>query len=333
MTTPAPIAVAAFYRFAPLAGLPRLKQVLQELCDAQAVRGILLVAPEGINGTLAGEAGSLAVALAGIAAITGIADFETKMSHAHAPPFKRMRVRIKKEIITLGDASVDPARLAGTYVEAQDWNALIGDPKVLLIDARNAYEVAAGTFAGAVDPGIESFGQFPAYVRDRLDPVRHRKVAMFCTGGIRCEKASSLMLQAGFAEVYHLKGGILKYLECVPEAQSRWQGGCFVFDERVAVGHGLAVLPIRYCQSCDRPLDADALQAPAYEEGVCCPNCAQTLTPRQKASARERQRQFELAQLRVAQSTSTGSGLTAADIGQPDSRQPSVPSGYQKTDP
>ena len=297
IVTAPPITIAAFYRFAPLADLPRLKQNLQALCEAHAILGIVLIASEGINGTMAGEAGRLNAALAGICALTGIADFDIKFSSADTPPFRRLKVRVKKEIITLGDPRADPSQLAGTYVAPQDWNALIADPEVLLIDARNAYEVAAGTFAGAKNPGMQNFGEFPAYART-LDPQRHRKIAMFCTGGIRCEKASSLMLREGFAEVYHLKGGILKYLEDVPEAQSRWQGGCFVFDERVAVGHGLQVLALKYCVSCDTPLERTALQSPLYEPGVSCPACAATLSEKHKASARERQKQVELANAR-----------------------------------
>ncbi len=300
-TTVAPlIAVAAFYRFWPLGDLPGLRHALQRLCDSNDACGILLIAPEGINGTLAAQPASLDVVLAGIATLTGIVGLDARMSRTHALPFKRMRVRIKNEIITLGEPGVDPARQAGIYVEPQDWNALLADPDVLLIDTRNAYEVAAGTFKGAVDPGTSSFGEFPAFARG-LDRARHRKVAMFCTGGIRCEKASSLLLREGFEEVYHLKGGILKYLETVPEAESLWQGGCFVFDERVAVGHGLNALPVRTCVSCDGPLDAAAVQSPLYEDGVCCPGCAGTLGDRQKASARERQRQVGLACARGVQ--------------------------------
>ncbi len=214
-----------------------------------------------------------------------------RRSTAETAPFKRLKVRIKKEVVTIGDPSVDPRRRVGTYVEPGDWNALIADPDVLVIDTRNAFEVAFGTFEGAVDPGIARFGDFPAFVRKSLDPQRHRKVAMFCTGGIRCEKASSFMLDAGFEEVLHLKGGILAYLDAIDPAQSQWRGGCFVFDERVALGHGLEPLPIRNCLSCDAPLDDAARAAPGYEEGVSCPRCVDRLSERQKASARERQRQ------------------------------------------
>ena len=297
----APVTIAAFYRFAPLTGLPQLRSALHELCAANAVFGSLLIAYEGINGTLAGSAADMEIVLGGITSITGIADISPKFSHAGTPPFKRLKVRIKQEIITFGQVDADPAQRAGTYVAPQDWNALIADPDVLLIDARNAYEVAAGTFCGAQNPGTQTFSEFPAYVHAALDPARHRKVAMFCTGGIRCEKASSYMLGAGFAEVYHLQGGILKYLEEVPEDTSQWQGGCFVFDERVTVGHGLTVLPLRCCISCDAPLTRDVLQAEGFEDGVSCPACVARLSPAQKASARERQRQVDLARARGRQ--------------------------------
>ncbi len=293
-----PITVAAFYRFHRLTDLPRLRTALQALCDEQGVRGILLIAPEGFNGTIAAAPDALDTVLDGIGTITGSGLIEAKFSTTTKPPFRRLKVRIKKEIVTIGDPSVDPVASVGTYVDARDWNTLIADPDVLLIDTRNAYEVAVGTFAGAIDPGTRSFGEFPAYVRANLDPAKHRRVAMFCTGGIRCEKASSFMLGEGFEEVYHLKGGILKYLETVQESDSRWNGGCFVFDERVAVGHGLKPQPVRLCQSCNTPLDADALSSPGYEEGVSCPRCVETLTDQQKASARERQRQVELAEKR-----------------------------------
>jgi UPF0176 protein len=293
-----PIKVAAFYRFRRLEGLPEKRAALQALCETHGARGIVLVAPEGINGTVATTPEALEQVLAGIRAITGIAEIETKFSFAAAPPFRRMKVRIKKEIVTIGDSSVDPNAAVGTYVAPRDWNALIADPDMVLIDTRNAYEVQTGSFEGALDPETRAFGEFPGWVRRNLDPARHRKIAMFCTGGIRCEKASSFMLNQGFQEVYHLKGGILSYLEQVPQAESRWSGGCFVFDERVAVGHGLAVLPVRLCLSCNTPLTLEAMASLGYEEGVSCPGCVDALTEAQKASARERQRQVELARRR-----------------------------------
>ncbi|MCA0422852.1 MAG: rhodanese-related sulfurtransferase [Proteobacteria bacterium] len=235
------IAVAAFYEFAPLSDLSRLRTAIRALFMDHGVRGICLIAPEGINGTLAGPPDGLAATLDAMRALTGLA-LPAKMSAAPEIPFKRLKVRLKKEIVTLGVPSADPTRRVGTYVAPEDWNALIGQEDVLLIDTRNHFEVEMGSFQGTLDPNIASFGQFPTFVREKLDPAKHRRIAMFCTGGIRCEKASAFMLNEGFAEVYHLRGGILKYLEDVPEAESRWQGGCFVFDERVALGHGLKVV-------------------------------------------------------------------------------------------
>jgi UPF0176 protein len=235
--------VAAFYQFVALPDFRELREPLRAICAELRLKGSVLLAHEGINGTLAGGAGAIAALVAELrdGALFGgrLDNLELKFSQAAAMPFQRLKIRLKKEIVTLGDAATDPARRAGIYVEPADWNALIGAPDTLVIDTRNAFEVAMGTFAGAVDPGIRSFGQFREFAALHLDPARHRKVAMFCTGGIRCEKASAYLLAHGFAEVYHLKGGILKYLEGVPEAESRWRGECFVFDDRVALGHGL----------------------------------------------------------------------------------------------
>jgi UPF0176 protein len=241
--------VAALYQFLPLPDYRELRAPLRALCDGLGIKGTLLLAFEGLNGTVAGEDEAIDTLLDELRSgelFAGRLDhLELKFSRAETMPFRRMKVRLKKEIVTLGDKSVDlagdPALRVGGYVEASDWNALISDPETLLIDTRNGFEVAMGSFAGAVDPKLTRFGEFPAFVARALDPAKHRKVAMFCTGGIRCEKASAYLLAQGFAEVYHLKGGILKYLETVPETQSRWQGECFVFDERVALGHGLSV--------------------------------------------------------------------------------------------
>jgi UPF0176 protein len=243
-----PYQVAAFYQFAALPDFRELRQPLRATCTGLALKGSVLLADEGINGTLAGGAdaiGELVKALRDGPLFGGRLDnLELKFSHAAAMPFQRLKVRLKKEIVTLGETAIDPARQAGIYVDAADWNALIAEPDMLVIDTRNAFEVAMGTFAGALDPGIDSFGQFKDFAARKLDPATHRKVAMFCTGGIRCEKASAYLLARGFAEVYHLKGGILKYLEGVPEADSRWRGECFVFDGRIALGHGLRERPI-----------------------------------------------------------------------------------------
>jgi UPF0176 protein len=238
-----PCKVAAFYQFAALPDFRELRDPLRALCAGLGLKGSVLLADEGINGTLAGGAaavGELVEALGNGDLFGGRLDrLELKFSTASALPFRRLKVRLKKEIVTLGDRETDPTRQVGIYVDPADWNELIAAPDTLLIDTRNAFEVAMGTFEGAVDPGIKSFGQFKDFAARHLDPGKHRKVAMFCTGGIRCEKASSYLLSRGFAEVYHLKGGILKYLEGTPQSQSRWRGECFVFDERVALGHGL----------------------------------------------------------------------------------------------
>jgi UPF0176 protein len=239
--------VAAFYQFAALPDFRELRAPLRAICAELALKGSVLLAEEGINGTLAGAAGAVdrfIGELHGAALFGGRFDhLELKFSHASVMPFQRLKVRLKKEIVTLGATGLDPARQAGIYVEPADWNALIAAPDTLLLDTRNAFEIAMGTFEGALDPGIDSFGQFREFVARHLDPARHRKVAMFCTGGIRCEKASAYLLAHGFAEVYHLKGGILRYLESMPEAESRWRGECFVFDDRVALRHGLQERP------------------------------------------------------------------------------------------
>ncbi|AHY49035.1 oxygen-dependent tRNA uridine(34) hydroxylase TrhO [Bradyrhizobium japonicum] len=235
--------VAAFYQFAALPDYRALREPLRAFCAGLALKGSVLLAQEGINGTIAGAPEAIDAFVHELAHGTlfggRLNNLELKFSTAEAMPFGRLKVRLKKEIVTLGDEAADPTRQVGTYVEAAEWNALIAAPDTLVLDTRNAFEVAMGTFEGAVDPGIRSFGQFKDFTAKQLDPAKHRKIAMFCTGGIRCEKASAHLLARGFAEVYHLKGGILKYLEEVPEAQSRWRGECFVFDERVALGHGL----------------------------------------------------------------------------------------------
>jgi UPF0176 protein len=235
--------VAAFYQFTALPDFRELREPLRAICADLKLKGSLLLAHEGINGTLAGSVEAVAVLVAELqsGALFGgrLDNLELKFSYASAMPFQRLKIRLKKEIVTLGDSGADPTRQVGIYVDPADWNDLIAAPDTLLVDTRNAFEVAMGTFAGAVDPGIKSFGQFREFAERRLDPAKHRKVAMFCTGGIRCEKASAYLLSRGFAQVYHLKGGILKYLEGVPEAESRWRGECFVFDDRVALGHGL----------------------------------------------------------------------------------------------
>src|SRR5712671_285841 len=243
-----PYEVAAFYQFAALPDFRELREPLRAVCAGLGLKGSVLLAHEGINGTLAGQPEAIAALVEELqcgALFDGRLDnLELKFSHAAAMPFQRLKIRLKKEIVTLGDRHADPTRQVGVYVEPGDWNALIAGPDTLVIDTRNAFEVALGTFPGAVDPGIRSFGQFRDFAARHLDPAKHRRIAMFCTGGIRCEKASAYLLARGFAEVYHLKGGILRYLEGVPEAESRWRGECFVFDDRVALGHGLRERPM-----------------------------------------------------------------------------------------
>jgi UPF0176 protein len=253
-----PCQVAAFYQFAALPDFRELREPLRAMCARLTLKGSVLLAEEGINGTLAGSPeaiGDFVKELRGGELFGGRLDnLELKFSQASAMPFQRLKVRLKKEIVTLGAPAIDPTRQVGTYVDPADWNALIATPDTLVIDTRNAFEVAMGTFPGAIDPGIDSFGQFKDFAAHHLDPARHRKVAMFCTGGIRCEKASAYLLARGFAEVYHLKGGILKYLEGVPEAESRWRGECYVFDDRIALGHGLRESRLR-ARATEQPSD------------------------------------------------------------------------------
>ncbi len=238
-----PCQIAAFYRFTRFADHRALRAPLVRLCGDHDALGTILLAAEGINGTIAAKPRSMAQLLQGIRELTGLPDLQHKSSIAIEPPFKRLKVRLKKEIVTIGPVEADPNERVGAYVEPEDWNDLISDPDVIVLDTRNAYEVAAGTFRGSVNPETSSFGKFPDFVRARLSDQKGKKIAIFCTGGIRCEKASSFMLNEGFAEVFHLRGGILSYLERIPEAQSLWRGTCFVFDERTGVSHGL--IPFR----------------------------------------------------------------------------------------
>jgi len=286
------LTVATFYRFVTLDDLPALKAELAALCADTGTRGTILIAPEGINGTLAGPRDGVATMVAHLDRRCGIGRGELKFSAAEDWPFARTKVRIRPEIITMRAPEADPSRRVGTYVAPSDWNALIDDPEVLVLDTRNRYETKVGGFAGAVDPAIDSFTDFKTYVETALDPAEHRKVAMFCTGGIRCEKASAYMLSKGFESVFHLKGGILQYLEDVPQEDSRWEGDCYVFDGRVAVGHGLARTDWTACYGCGQPLSPEERADPAFEEGVSCAHCIDRLTEEKAASLRERQRQI-----------------------------------------
>jgi UPF0176 protein len=235
----APFKVAAFYRFVALDDLPKLQKSIQDFCVPRDIIGIILLAPEGINSTIGGAPDQLDEAIAFLDQLVGISQGELKFSTAEIKPFRRLRVRLKKEIVTIKAPEADPTKQVGTYLNPQEWNQLLQDPEVVLLDTRNVYETELGIFGGAIDPKIKIFSEFPKYVQENLDPTKHKKIAMFCTGGIRCEKASSYMLAHGFEEVYHLKGGILKYIEETPPEQSRWDGTCFVFDRRVALDHGL----------------------------------------------------------------------------------------------
>lgn len=275
-----------------------MRERLHSICLAAEATGILLVANEGINGTLAVKVGGMATLIEAIRDAVGLSELTPRLSFDYEMPFLRLKVRLKKEIVTIAAPEADPTQQVGTYVKPQDWNALITDPEVLVLDTRNDYEVKIGTFQGAIDPNTRSFSDFPSYVCDHLDPTRHKKIAMFCTGGIRCEKASSYMLAHGFEEVFHLQGGILNYLESIPHEESLWQGGCFVFDRRVAVGAGLEPLDLDLCYGCRTPLSDADRASPNFEEGVTCPHCAPLMTPAQKASSRERHRQTLLAEAR-----------------------------------
>ncbi len=286
--------VAALYRFARFDDPAALRGPLVALCRAQGVRGSLLLAPEGINGTIAGARAGIDAVMAHIRGLPGCADLGWTESAADAMPFGRMKVRLKREIVTMGQ-ELDPGAAVGSYVAPADWNALISAPDVAVIDTRNDYEVAIGSFRGAVDPETARFGDFPDWWRANAGRFAGKRIAMFCTGGIRCEKATAFLRAEGCDDVFHLRGGILKYLEEVPAGDSLWDGACFVFDQRVSVGHGLDAGPHRLCHGCRRPLTPDDCVRADFEQGVCCRHCAADLSPKRRAALRERQRQVELA--------------------------------------
>ena len=300
--TDMPIRIAALYHFTRFEDPAALRPALLGCAEANGVRGTLLLAQEGINGTIAGSDAGIEAVLDHIRSLPGCEAFDWKESRASEMPFHRTKVRLKREIVTMGQPDLDPVDGVGTYVDAQDWNALIADPDTILIDTRNDYEVAIGTFEGAIDPETKSFREFPEWFRARRAEFeaegRTPKIAMFCTGGIRCEKSTAFVKSEGLDEVYHLKGGILKYLEEVPEEQSRWQGECFVFDERVSVKHGLDVGTHSLCRACRRPLSEADLAHEHYEEGVSCHQCFPERSDEQRARYRERQRQEKLAAAR-----------------------------------
>ncbi|WP_009545784.1 rhodanese-related sulfurtransferase [Crocosphaera subtropica] len=284
--------VATFYKFIPFPDCAEKQARILKYCQGHAVKGTILLSYEGINGTIAGTTDNIEAVINYLSKDERLADLEVKYSTASDLPFERLKVRLKKEIVTLGMPEVNPNEQVGTYVTPEQWNDLIKDKETIVIDTRNNYEVDIGTFKGAINPHTESFREFPEYVQENLDPKKHKKIAMFCTGGIRCEKASSFLLQQGFSEVYHLKGGILKYLEEVPEKQSLWQGECFVFDERVAVKHQLEIGSYEMCLGCGHPISDKDKTSDKYEQGVSCPHCYDSLTPEKIAKQREKKRQL-----------------------------------------
>ena len=290
--------VATFYLFADLPDFEAKQAPIKAYCESQSVLGTIILAPEGINGTIAGPSAGITAALEFLRADERLAKLPTRLSFTDRKTFHRMRVILRPEIVTLGDPSVKPNEAVGQYVAPEDWNELINDPEVTLIDTRNDYEVEVGTFRGAIDPKTTTFGEWPEYVENNLDPEKHPKIAMFCTGGIRCEKASAHLLKNGFKEVFHLRGGILSYLEIVPESESSWEGDCFVFDHRVAVKHGLEQGDFEICFGCRWPISEEETRSPLYEPGVSCPRCVEKLTDERRARLRERHKQVMLARKR-----------------------------------
>lgn len=296
---PDTIVVAALYKFISLPNYADLKGPVLAACTTAGLCGTILLASEGINGTIAGTRRGIDDALTRIKGILGIDNLEHKESHANEAPFYRMKVRLKKEIVTMGEPGVDPTKSVGTYVDPSDWNTLVSDPDVILIDTRNDYEVQIGSFDGAIDPKTTSFRDFPEWFRSQQEnhpeTVNGKKIAMFCTGGIRCEKATAFVKQQGIEDVYHLKGGILKYLETVPMSDSLWHGECFVFDQRVSVRHGLELGQYDLCHACRLPLSEDDKKSPRYEPGVSCDRCFDRRDEEQKRRYKERQQQMALA--------------------------------------
>lgn len=302
--------VCALYKFVRLEDFEALRQPLLDCMLEHQVRGTLLLAHEGINGTISGSRPGIDAVLAHLQSDPRLNPLDYKESYHAEQPFLRSKVKLKKEIVTMGVEGIDPNRSVGTYVEPENWNALISDPDVVLVDTRNDYEYEIGTFKGALNPQTESFREFPGYVQENLDPQQHKKVAMFCTGGIRCEKSTAYLKEQGFEEVYHLKGGILKYLEQVPQEQSLWQGECFVFDERVAVNHELEKGQYDQCHACRYPITEQDKQHPHYEKGISCHRCYDKQTQAQRERYAERERQIELARARGEQHLGQD-GLTA----------------------
>ncbi|MGK7958080.1 MAG: rhodanese-related sulfurtransferase [Crocosphaera sp.] len=284
--------VATFYKFIPFPDCSEKQDLFLEYCQNHEIKGTILLSYEGINGTIAGMRDQIETVINYLRKDERLVDLEVKYSTANTLPFERIKVRLKKEIVTLGRPEVNPNEQVGTYVTPEQWNDLIRDEETIVIDTRNNYEVDIGTFQGAINPQTQSFREFPDYAQQNLDPKKHKKIAMFCTGGIRCEKATSLLLKQGFSEVYHLKGGILKYLEEVSQEDSLWEGECFVFDERVAVKHQLEIGSYEMCLGCGHPISEQDKLSEKYEKGVACPHCYDELTPKKIAKQREKQKQL-----------------------------------------
>ncbi len=290
--------VTALYKFVRLENFEQLQKPLLTVMEDNEVRGTLLLALEGINGTIAGSEQGITTVLNWLKSDDRLASISHKESYTENAPFKRSKVKLKKEIVTMGVEGIDPLQVVGTYVKPKDWNALISDPEVILVDTRNDYEIEIGTFENAVDPKTKTFREFPQYVADNLDPKKHKKVAMYCTGGIRCEKSTAYMKEQGFEEVYHLEGGILKYLEEVPQEETMWQGECFVFDDRVAVDHQLNKGQYDQCHACRMPITEEDKTKQQYKKGISCHHCIDSVSDEQRARYAEREKQMALASQR-----------------------------------
>jgi UPF0176 protein len=292
------IVVAALYKFVSLPDYQAIKDPLTEVCQAAGIKGTLLLASEGVNGTIAGTRAGIDQVLAYLKSDERLESLSHKESFHDEMPFYRMKVKLKKEIVTMGVEGIDPLQVVGTYVAPKDWNALIADPDVVVVDTRNDYEYELGSFEGALNPNTKSFREFPQYVADNMNPEKQKKVAMFCTGGIRCEKSTAYMKEQGFEEVYHLHGGILQYLEDVPSDESLWNGECYVFDNRVSVDHDLNPGTYDLCHGCREPINEQDKASEKFLEGVSCPRCFDSQTADQRERFLERQKQMELARLR-----------------------------------
>ncbi|MCL1094845.1 rhodanese-related sulfurtransferase [Shewanella kaireitica] len=292
------VVVCAMYKFVSLPDFERFQKPLLSVMEESGIKGTLLLAKEGINGTVAGSQSAIDALLVWLATQPGLDNIVHKLSFDEEMPFYRTKVKLKKEIVTMGVEGIDPNEVVGTYVKPKDWNELISDPEVLLVDTRNDYEVKIGTFKNALDPQTATFREFPEYVKQNLDPAKHKKVAMFCTGGIRCEKSTAYLKEQGFEDVYHLEGGILKYLEEVKQEESMWEGECFVFDNRVAVNHDLEKGQYDQCNACRMPITEAEKVSPQFEQGVSCPHCIDKVTDKQRERFLERERQVQLSKQR-----------------------------------